>query len=137
MSTAALRVSTPVIVLSAGATRGEALAAMRDHGVRHLPLVTRAPDGGDAVCVGLLVDRDLVLGGSADGPVGGLARTDVPHVAPTDAPPVTARAVLRGGCDAALVVDDGCLVGIVTATDVLRDLVGAGAGAGTGTEQRS
>jgi CBS domain-containing protein len=120
-------VSVPVTVVPVGTTRGRALAVMREHGLRHLPLVAHRA-GGEVVCVGLLVDRDLALAGPGDrsdeAPVDGLARTEVPRVVPGDPPRETARAVLRGGCDAALVVERGSLVGIVTATDVLRALSG-------------
>ena len=110
--------SRPVRVVDERTSVAEALRVMRLAGVRHLPVVT------DGRCVGVLVDRDVVAA-AVEGvtePVGRWARSPVPTVAPGDPPPVVARAVLDGGLDAALVVDDGVVVGIVTATDALSAL---------------
>ncbi|HSK62130.1 MAG TPA: CBS domain-containing protein [Actinomycetospora sp.] len=107
--------SRPVTVIDAAADLAEALRVVRITGVRHLPVVS------DGQCVGLLVDRDLIAA-AVDGlaqPVRHLARHPVPVIGPDDPPHVVARAVLDGGLDAALVVADGTLVGIVTATDAL------------------
>ena len=110
--------SRPVRVVDERTSVAEALQVMRVAGVRHLPVVT----GGR--CVGVLVDRDVVAAAveGVTGPVAPWARSPVPTVAPGDPPPVVARAVLDGGLDAALVVDDGVVVGIVTATDALAAL---------------
>jgi CBS domain-containing protein len=86
--------------------------------MRHLPVVSRGR------CVGVLVDVDLVAA-AVDGVAGGvgpLARRPVPTVALRADAPTAARAILAGGMDAALVVDDGVVVGIVTATDVVAAL---------------
>jgi len=110
--------SRPVRVVDERTSVAEALQVMRVGGVRHLPVVT------DGRCVGLLVDRDVVAAAveGVTGPVARWARSPVPTVAPGDPPPVVARAVLAGGLDAALVVDDGVVIGIVTATDALAAL---------------
>lgn len=110
--------SRPVRVIAEHATVAEALHVMRVAGVRHLPVVT------EGVCVGLVLDLDLVAA-AVDGvvlPVGRLARRPVPVVEAGLSAAATARAVLAGGLDAALVTDRGLVVGIVTATDALAAL---------------
>lgn len=107
--------SHPVLVVEAGTSVGDALRVLREHHVRHLPVVSRG------LCVGLAVDVDLIAAAvdGVEGPVGRYARRPAPTV-PHDADPrTTARAILEGGLDAAVVVDGGAVVGIVTATDVL------------------
>jgi CBS domain-containing protein len=107
--------SRPVRVIDAAAPVSVALSTMRLAGVRHLPVVSRGR------CTGLLVDRD-VIAAAVDGvtlPVGRLARGPIPTVGPEDDARAVARSVLAGGLDAALVVVDGAVTGIVTATDAL------------------
>jgi CBS domain-containing protein len=112
--------SRPVRVVDEQTSVAEALRVMRVAGVRHLPVVT------DHRCVGVLIDRDVVAAAveGTTGPAARWARSPVPTVAPGDPPQVVARAVLDGGLDAVLVVDDGVVVGIVTATDALAALAG-------------
>ncbi|MHC1557794.1 CBS domain-containing protein [Actinomycetospora sp. C-140] len=113
--------SRPVRVVTEHATVAEALRVLRVAGVRHLPVIA------DDRCVGLLVDRDLVAA-AVDGvtvPVGRLARRPVPTVEAGASAPRIARAVLTGGMEAALVTDDGVVVGIVTASDALATLAHA------------
>lgn len=113
--------SRPVRVVTEHATVAEALQAMRVAGVRHLPVI--AADR----CVGLLLDRD-VIAAAVDGvtsPVGRLARHPVPSVEAGTPAPAVARAILAGGLDAALVTEDGVIVGIVTAADALAALAHA------------
>jgi CBS domain-containing protein len=108
----------PVQVVHDTTTVAEALHLMQRARTRHLPVLHR---GG---CVGVLVDVDLlaaVVDGVA-GAVGPLARHPVPTVALGADAPTVARAIAAGGMDAVLVVDDGVVVGIVTATDVLAGL---------------
>jgi CBS domain containing-hemolysin-like protein len=78
-------------------------------------------------CVGLLVDRELIAAAvdGVTGPVGRLAHRPVPSVPAGASAPRIARAVLDGGLDAALVTEQGVVVGIVTATDALAALAGA------------
>ncbi|MFC5139887.1 CBS domain-containing protein [Actinomycetospora rhizophila] len=113
--------SRPVRVVGEHVTVAEALRVMRVAGVRHLPVIA------DGLCVGLLLDRDLVAAAvdGVTGPVGHLARRPVPTVEVDATTPRTARAVLAGGLDAALVTDGGVVVGIVTATDALAALAAA------------
>jgi CBS domain-containing protein len=112
--------SRPVQVVHDTTTVAEALHLMHRHRLRHLPVVHRGR------CVGVLVDVDLVAAAvdGVAGHVGPLARRPVPTVALGADAPTTARAILAGGMDAALVRDDGVVVGIVTATDVLVGLAG-------------
>jgi CBS domain-containing protein len=114
--------SRPVQVAHATTTVAEALHLVHRARVRHLPVVDRGR------CVGVLVDVDLVaaaVDGTA-GRVGPLARRPVPTVAFGADAPTAARAILAGGMDAALVIDDGVVVGIVTATDVVEALAEGG-----------
>jgi CBS domain-containing protein len=110
--------SCPVRVVDERTSVAEALRVMRVAGVRHLPVVT------DGRCVGVLLDRDVVAAAveGITGPAARWARSPVPTVAPGDPPHVVARAMLAGGLGAALVVDDGVVVGIITATDALAAL---------------
>lgn len=110
--------SRPVQAVHHATTVAQALRLMHRARVRHLPVVD------DGRCTGVLVDVDLVAAAvdGVTGPVGRLARHPVPTVAPDADPAGTARAILTGGMDAALVTDDGVVVGIVTTTDVLKAL---------------
>ncbi|MEJ2866131.1 CBS domain-containing protein [Actinomycetospora sp. OC33-EN08] len=117
-----LPVSTRVVVVPTAATVAEALETMHRERIRHLPVV----HGTD--CVGLVVQGDLVGVLGADRhvalrTVAGFVHAVVPRVAPSDPPARVARAILDGGLEAALVVERGRLVGIVTGTDALRALV--------------
>ena len=108
----------PVQAVHGATTVAEALRLMHRARVRHLPVVDRGR------CTGVLVALDLVAAAvdGVTGPVGPLSRRPVPTVPLGADAPTTARAILEGGMDAALVMDDGVVVGIVTATDVLDDL---------------
>lgn len=110
--------SRPVRTVHAETSVAEALGLMHRAGVRHLPVVDRGR------CTGVLVDVDLVAAvvGGVLGPVGTMARRPVPTVELGADPATGARAILAGGMDAALVTDDGVVVGIVTATDVVGAL---------------
>ncbi|MCD2195266.1 CBS domain-containing protein [Actinomycetospora endophytica] len=110
--------SRPVQVVHETTTVAEALRLLRHAGVRHLPVVDRGR------CVGVLVDVDLVAAAvdGVGGGVGPIARRPVPTVALGADAPTTARAIRVGGMDAALVMDDDVVAGIVTATDVVEAL---------------
>jgi CBS domain-containing protein len=112
--------SRPVQVVHETTTVAQALGLLHRAGRRHLPVVDRGR------CVGVLVDVDLVAAAvdGVAGHVGPLARRPVPTVALGADAPTAARAILGGGMDAALVLDDGVVVGIVTATDVVEALAG-------------
>lgn len=100
-----------------------ALRLMAAQRVRHLPVVD-----GDR-CVGVLLDTDIAHL---------LARTPTmtrtppltvaevcrraPLLSPDDRRTTAATRMHELGIDAALVIDDGRLVGLVTATDIVRSL---------------
>ncbi|HEY2191270.1 MAG TPA: CBS domain-containing protein [Actinomycetospora sp.] len=113
--------SRPVQVVHDTTTVAEALQLMHRSRLRHVPVVRRGH------CIGVLVDVDLVAAAvdGVAGHVGPLARHPAPTVALGADAATTARAILAGGMDAALVMDDGVVVGIVTATDVLDGLAGS------------
>ena len=119
-----VRVSRRVLAVTAETDVATALALMRDHRIRHLPVVYRRR------CFGLLTETDLLGALTAD--PAELAARSVGHLCHVPAPTVpagaelatSAAAILAGGLDAALVVSQGVLVGIVTTTDVLTQLAG-------------
>lgn len=107
------------ITITKSVTPAEAFAAMRENGIRHLPVLE------EGQLVGLLSQRDLyhkeALHGGRDGycTVGGAMVRDTYVVAPGDCvgPVVQKMAERRYGC--AIVVDRERVVGIFTATDAL------------------
>jgi acetoin utilization protein AcuB len=112
--------TTPVLKLGAGEPASDALAWMRDAGVRHVPVVL----GKDLV--GIVSDRDL--GGPYGGAlrksrtVGDLMRRE-PFIASPDLRLGEAAALMRRyriGC--LPVMEGGELVGIVTRSDLLAAL---------------
>jgi acetoin utilization protein AcuB len=111
-----------VVTLGPDATVQQALAVMRDNGVRHLPVVV------NDTFAGLVDDRLVALAHLADGApddtsVLGLMTHCVPQVSPDDDLPRVARLVVTSGCDAVVVMDDaGQLAGIITATDLVGAL---------------
>jgi acetoin utilization protein AcuB len=101
---------------------GSAHALMKEHGIRHLPVM----QGG--VVVGILSERDVLLlenidRGAAAHMTVERAMTPHPYVVPPDAPldEVVAHMV-EHHIGSAVVVEDHRLVGIFTATDALRAL---------------
>ena len=108
------------------ATVAVALRLMVQAGVRHLPVM----DGQH--CGGLVLETDLAealieLPAGSARPVGDLCRP-APALGPSDRRSDAARLMRASGTDAALVVDGTRLIGIVTATDIVRSLA---AGHGT------
>lgn len=101
---------------------GSAHALMKQHGIRHLPVMA----GG--VVIGILSERDILLLESLDrGAPQHMtverAMTPDPYIVPPDAPldEVVAHMV-EHHIGSAVVVEDHRLVGIFTATDALRAL---------------
>jgi acetoin utilization protein AcuB len=98
-------------------------AMMRDHGVRHLPVL----DGG--TLVGVLSERDLFWLETIAGTDAGTtkveeAMTAAPYVVDRDASlRDVANEMARRRIGTALVADQGKVVGIFTAVDALRALV--------------
>lgn len=95
-----------------------ALRMMVEAGVRHLPVVV------DGHCVGMLHESDVLwrLWSTTGRPprAGSLARRPVLSAGTGDDARTVARRMLEEGTDVAVVQGDGRIVGIVTATDLLR-----------------
>jgi|SRR5215217_4915446 len=95
-----------------------ALTMMRHNEVRHLPVVD-----GDR-CVGLLTEFDLLRAlasdiSAAELTAEALCHRPAPAVPAGSSLPAMAVAMVAAGADAALVVQGGVMVGMVTASDVL------------------
>lgn len=114
-----------VVALDAGADVGAALREMARHGVRHLVVLTGVQ--ADGVVTEASVVR-AIADDRADTPVGRL-RTALPRLATSARRSDAARRMVDHRVDAVLVVADpdssgSAVVGIVTATDLLRSLAG-------------
>jgi acetoin utilization protein AcuB len=109
--------------ISTRQTLAEAHQAMRERGVRHLPVVV------DGKVVGVVSQRDLYLLETLRGVDVGRelveeAMSDEPFVVAPDASlDEVAEAMANSKHGSALVVDGAMLVGIFTSTDALRALV--------------
>jgi len=112
--------SPRIVAITPDAPLGTALRLMASGQVRHLPVL----DGPR--CTGIVLETDLVRAVAVGGPaaVGALVRR-VPTVPVGARRSRVARALLDGDVDAVLVVDGEQLVGIVTATDLVRSLAAA------------
>lgn len=123
-------VMTPRLVgISPDAPVATALGLMASTGVRHLPVLQGRR------CLGLVVEADLVRHLAECGALVGGVRHPVAELCrPVEVLPAAARrseaarAMRRGAGDAVLVADGEALVGIVTATDVVRSVAGAAVG---------
>jgi CBS domain-containing protein len=124
-STARLVMTREVLGIVPAAPLDVALRMMVEARVRHLPVVDRGH------CVGLLHESDVLwrlwsTDGAEPPRVATVARTPVVAVTTSDTVPAIARRMVDAETDAAVVVEgspvDGRIVGIVTATDLLRRL---------------
>ena len=112
-----------VVAIAADADLVIASRIMATRGVRHLPVM----DG--ARCLGLLLEIDVLQAlALADNPLirppllaAELCRT-TPVVHPGDHRSTAARQMRATGIDAALVYEGEAVVGILTATDLIRSL---------------
>jgi acetoin utilization protein AcuB len=101
-------------------TAAEAL--MREHGIRHLPVL----DGGQVV--GLLSERDVLLVESMPGVNPTVVRVeeamvqDVFQAAPDDSVADVVQTMIDRKLGSAVVVDEGRAVGVFTTIDALRAL---------------
>ena len=106
-----------VLAIAPNAPLEVALRLMTESGVRHLPVID-----GDR-CVGLLHEADVLWTLWTHGPVardvGVCCRTPAPMVTIDDSVTAAAARIDDSGGDAALVTDNGTLVGIITATDLV------------------
>lgn len=113
--------SVPVCIESdAGITRAYAL--LREHGIRHLPVL-----GPTGTLVGLITDRDLKLVMSmnvhaADVPVSDVMRTGIYTVDPSSPLDEVAAEMATGKHGSAVVIQNRKVIGIFTTVDVCRAL---------------
>ncbi len=124
--TAAEIMTSHLVGITPDAPLSEALSLMAGTGVRHLPVM----DG--ARCAGLVVEVDVVRCVAQGGPLATAWSVQAGEIArPVERLPSTAtrsdvaRTMQAAGSDAVLIVDDGQVRGIVTATDLVRSLAGA------------
>jgi acetoin utilization protein AcuB len=129
--------STGIVTIEAAASCEKAVKRMYQHKVRHLPVT-----GSDGKLVGIVTDRDLRHhlfahraferdGGDVDAPlrsalVGHIMSTPVISVGPDDVLEVAAALMLEDKIGSLPVVKDGRPVGIITETDLLRQICRAG-----------
>ncbi len=97
---------------------------MREHGIRHLPVVD------ERQLVGVVSDRDLSLlqsaGGSREGASVADAMTREPYAVTPNAPlNHVARIMAERKIGSAVVIDHGAVVGVFTVTDGMQALVEA------------
>ncbi|AQP44516.1 CBS domain-containing protein [Tessaracoccus flavus] len=128
MKTARDLMTSPAHTLSPSDTLVEAARQLSAHGVGSMPVV----DGG--ALVGVLTDRDIVVGGIAEGhdpastPVSVIATTDVVSVSPDDDAQAVATAMSEHQIRRVPVVEDGKVVGVVSQADVALELDNSTAG---------
>ncbi len=114
--------------IESGETVAAARSLIREHGVRHLPVV----DHG--AVVGLLSDSEIASLAQRGEPEREEARVEsvmarFPFVVSPEAPvEEAARVMARHGCDVAIVVENGKVVGTLAAVDALRALAEPGPG---------
>ena len=114
--------SRDVVAIDAEARLSTALQVMATTGVRHLPVVERGR------CLGVVVEADLIRRLAADSHPLGTAVTTVlrhlcrpaPELPPTARVSEAARNMAGDVSDAVLVTERGRVVGVVTATDLVR-----------------
>ena|SRR5690242_19188258 len=118
-------VMTPdVVAVAAEARVPTAVQLMASRGVRHLPVVDRGQ------CVGMLVEADLIRHlAQSPGPLNAAVTVTVGELRrPSRDLPPTARVsdaahqMSLDASDAVLVIDQGRVLGIITATDLVRML---------------
>jgi acetoin utilization protein AcuB len=107
---------SPVHTVTPATRTGDALALLRQHRIRHLPVMD-----GDRV-VGVVTDRDL-RGVETDTPVAHRMSRPAQVVSPRAGIDRAARLLFDRRIGCLPVVEDGKLVGILTQTDALAALV--------------
>lgn len=109
-----------VVTVPSTATVADALDMLNAHTIRHLPVV----EGGKVV--GILSDRDLrlaITGRPDETTVADVLTRDPVTVSPDATVETAARLLVDHNVGCVPVVEDGELVGIVTASDLLRSYV--------------
>ncbi len=108
--------SRDVVTIQAGATVAAARTALADGPHSAYPLIAE-----DGTLAGMVSRSDLLADGVADAqPVDVIASGDVVAVASSASVLDALETIVREGVEHVPVVDDGCVVGICTRTDVLR-----------------
>ncbi|MDT7709602.1 MAG: hypothetical protein QOG20_5209 [Pseudonocardiales bacterium] len=93
-----------------------ALQLMADNAVRHLPVMNSGR------CTALVAETDLARGSVPPGLTVADVCRPVPAVHPGDRRSTAAQVMMAAGVDAVMVVDGDRLLGMVTATDLVRSL---------------
>ncbi len=109
-----------VVTVPSTATVADALDTLNVHTIRHLPVLD------DGRVVGILSDRDLrraMTGRPDETTVADVLTADPVTVGPEDRVEKAARLLVEHDVGCVPVVDGGRLVGIVTASDLLRAYV--------------
>jgi CIC family chloride channel protein len=108
--------SRDVVTIATGATVAEARTVLADGPHSAYPLVA-----ADGTLAGMLSRTDVLADGvPGSEAVDHLAATDVVAIAPSASVLEALETIVRERVEHVPVVDDGCLVGICTRTDVLR-----------------
>ena len=114
-----------LVAITPDAAAQVALQLMATTGVRHLPVMN------GSTCLGMVLETDVVLA-AAEGQlhrpgapltVDALCRR-VAMLRAQDRRSIAAQLMCESEIDAVLIVEDGNLIGIVTATDLVRSLAG-------------
>lgn len=108
--------SRPVHTVTPATTGADAVALLRRHRIRHLPVTE-----GDRI-VGVVTDRDL-RGVAPETPVSAIMSRPVVVVSPRTAIDKAARLLFDRRIGCLPVVEDGKLLGILTQTDAVAALV--------------
>jgi acetoin utilization protein AcuB len=119
------RMTRDVVTVPSTATVADALDILNAHTIRHLPVVD------DGKVVGILSDRDLrkaMTGRPDETIVGDVLTADPVTVAPHEPVDTAAQLLVEHDVGCVPVVENGNLVGIVTASDLLRSYVDLMAG---------
>jgi CBS domain-containing protein len=122
-----------IVGITTDVSLSTALRLMAEGGIRHLPVFEGTR------CCGLLLESDVVdrllVGLPAERSAESIAHLvrSAPVVTTAARRSGAARSMRDGGLDAVLVTEQDRLVGVVTATDLVRSLAGPPDGADAGT----